>query len=152
MRAARLAAARQGRHGLQVMTFEQAVVRLAGGFNQAIDTETLRTTIQAVIPTTDLGELENIKALPGMVSAAMDTLRKVWTAGLDLRNRARKFPRLEAIARLEAAVVAQLPTSMLRPVDLLSAAIARLPHAKAVLGPKRYRATYWAGRPVGKPR
>jgi hypothetical protein len=117
------------------MTFEQAAVRLAGGFNQAIDTETLRTTIQAVLPTTDLGELESIKALPGMVSAAMDTLRKVWNAGLDLRNRARKFRRLEAIARLEAAVVAQLPTSMLRPVDLLSAAIARLPHAKAVLGP-----------------
>ena len=48
------------------MTFEQAAVRLAGGFNQAIDTETLRATIQAVLPTTNLGELESIKALPGM--------------------------------------------------------------------------------------
>ena len=135
MRAARLVAARQGRHGLQVMTFEQAAVRLAGGFNQAIDTETLRTTLQAVLPKTDLGELESIKALPGMVSAAMDTLRKVWNAGLDLRDRAPTSPRLEAIARLEAAVIAQLPTSMLRPADLLAAAVAHLPHAKAVLGP-----------------
>ena len=135
MRAARLAAARQARHGLQVMTFEQAAVRLAGGFNQAIDTETLRTTIQAVLPTTDLGELESIKALPGMVSAAMDTLRKVWNAGLDLRDRAPNPSRLQAIARLEAAVIARLPTSMLRPVDLLSAAVAHLLHAKAVLGP-----------------
>jgi hypothetical protein len=135
MRAARLASAREGRHGLQVMTFEQAAVRLAGGFNQAIDTEILRATIQAVLPTTNLGELESIKALPGMVSAAMDTLRKVWNAGLDLRDGAPKSPRLEAIARLEAAVIAQLPINMLRPVDLLTAAVAHLPHAKAVLGP-----------------
>ena len=63
MRSARLAAARDGRHGLQVMTFEQAAVRLAGGFLQAIDTEPLRSTLQTVLPTTDLGELEHIKLL-----------------------------------------------------------------------------------------
>jgi len=136
MRTARLDAARDGRHGLQVMTFEQAAVRLAGGFSQAIDTETLRTAIQSVLPTTDLGELESIKWLPGMVAAAMDTLRKVWNAGLDLTDRAfSAAPRLEAIARLEAAVIAQLPAGMLRPGDLLAAAMAHLPHAKAVLGP-----------------
>lgn len=32
MREGRLAAAHDGRHGLQVMSFEQAAVRLAGGF------------------------------------------------------------------------------------------------------------------------
>jgi hypothetical protein len=31
MREGRLAAARSGRHGLQIMSFEQAAVRLAGG-------------------------------------------------------------------------------------------------------------------------
>lgn len=134
MRAARLAAARRGRHGLQVMTFEQAAVRLAGGFNQAIDTETLRATIQAVLPTTDLGELESIKALPGMVAAAMDTLRKVWNARLDLASRVPASPRLEAISRLEAAVIAQIPAGMLRPADIVTAASTRLNHAAAVLG------------------
>lgn len=134
MRAARLAAARRGRHGLQVMTFEQAAVRLAGGFNQAIDAETLRTTIQAVLPTTDLGELESIKALPGMVAAAMDTLRKVWSAGLDLASRIPVSPRLEAISRLEAAVITQIPAGTLRPADIVTAASARLNHAASILG------------------
>ena len=32
-------------------------------------------------------------------------------------------------------MIAQLPISLLRPVDLLTAAVAHLPHTKAVLGP-----------------
>ena len=69
-RKARLAAARNGRHGLQIMSFEQAAVRLAGGFARPIDDESLRAAIQAVLPATPMGELESIKALPGMIDAA----------------------------------------------------------------------------------
>ena len=42
MRESRLAAGRAGRHGLQIMSFEQAAVRLAGGYVRPIDDESLR--------------------------------------------------------------------------------------------------------------
>ena len=45
MRESRLAAGRDGRHGLQIMSFEQAAVRLAGGFARPIDDESLRDEI-----------------------------------------------------------------------------------------------------------
>lgn len=135
MRERRLAAARAGRHGLQVMSFEQAAVRLAGGFVRPIDDESLRAAIQAVLTTTPMGELEGIKSLPGMIDAAADTLHKAWRAGINLAARADEHPRLEAIARLEAAVLAQLPAGVIRPIDIVAAATSRIAHAPAVLGP-----------------
>ena len=135
MRESRLAAGRDGRHGLQIMSFERAAVRLAGGFARPIDDESLRAAIQAALPTTPMGELESIKALPGMIDAAADTLHKAWRAGIDLAARAADHPRLAAIARLEAAVLDQLPPGMMRPLDIVTAATARIGHATAVLGP-----------------
>ncbi|MDP3593566.1 PD-(D/E)XK nuclease family protein [Phenylobacterium sp.] len=135
MRELRLAAARERQHGLQIMSFEQLAVRLAGGFARPIDDESLRAAIQAVLPSTPLGELENIKLLPGMVDASADTIHKAWRAGIDLAARAGDHPRLDSIARLETAVLAQLPPGMMRPADLVAAASLRLGHAKAVLGP-----------------
>ena len=135
MRESRLAASRDSRHGLQVLSFEQAAVRLAGGFVRPIDDESLRAAIQAALPITPMGELESIKALPGMIDAAADTLHKVWRAGIDLVAREADHPRLAAIARLEAAVLDQLPPGMKRPMDIVAAATARIGHAPAVLGP-----------------
>jgi hypothetical protein len=134
MREGRLTAARNGRHGLQVMSFEQAAVRLAGGFARPIDDESLRAAIQVVLSTTSMGELEGIKDLPGMIDAAADTLHKAWRAGINLAARATDHPRLVAIARLEAAVLDQLPCGMMRPLDIVAAATARIGHASAVLG------------------
>lgn len=135
MRERRLAAARERRHGCQIMSFEQAAVRLAGGFTRPIDIESLRTGIQKVLPATPMGELESIKLLPGMIAAAADTLHKAWRAGMDLAARAAGHPRLDAMARLEAAVLAQLPLGMMRPVDIVAAATGRIAHAPAILGP-----------------
>jgi hypothetical protein len=135
MQESRLAAARDRRHGLQIMSFEQAAVRLAGGFVRPIDDESLRAAIQAALPATPMGELESIKALPGMIDAAADTLHKAWRAGIDLTARAADHPRLGAIAGLEAAVLDQLPSGMMRPLDIVAAATARIGHAPAVLGP-----------------
>lgn len=134
MREGRLAAARSGRHGLQIMSFEQAAVRLAGGFARPIDDESLRAAIQVALPATPMGELESIKTLPGMIDAAADTLHKAWRAGIDLAARAPNHPRLDAIARLEASVLDQLPLGMMRPVDIVAAASSRLAHAPTVLG------------------
>ena len=65
------------------MTFEQLVARLAGGFAQPVDNESLRAAIQEALPVTPLGELDSIKLLPGMVDAAADTLHKAWRAAID---------------------------------------------------------------------
>lgn len=134
MREGRLSAARNRRHGVHVVSFEQAAVRLAGVFFRPIDDESLRAAIQVVLPTTPMGELESIKALPGMIDAAADTLYKAWRAGIDLAGRSADHPRLDAIARLEAAVLDKLPPGMMRPVDIVAAAIDRIGHAPAVLG------------------
>ncbi len=48
MRELRLNAARHREHGLQIMSFEQLAVRLAGGFAKPIDDESLRAAIQSV--------------------------------------------------------------------------------------------------------
>ena len=135
MRELRLEAARKRRHGLQVMTFEQLAARLAGGLTQPVDDDALREAIAAVLPETALGELDAIKALPGMVGAVADTLRKAWRAGLDLEARAGEHPRLRSIASLEHAVLDELPPSMMRPADLVAAGRARLDHAAALFGP-----------------
>ena len=135
MRELRLDAARERRHGLQIMTFEQLAARLAGGLTQPVDDEALRAAIQATLPETALGELDAIKGFPGMVGAAVDTLRKAWRAGIDLQTRAGDHPRLRSIAALEAAVVEALPPAMMRPGDLVATALQRIDHAEALLGP-----------------
>ena len=49
MRELRLAAARERRHGLQIMTFEQLAARLAGGMTRPVDDETLRSVVQQAL-------------------------------------------------------------------------------------------------------
>lgn len=134
MRELRLAAARQRNHGLQIMTFEQLAARLAGGLSRPVDDETLRATIQAVLPDVALGELDSLKSLPGMVGAATDTLRKAWRAGIDLQARRGEHPRIASVASLEEAVLAALPPAMMRPVDLVAASLQRLDHVAALFG------------------
>ena len=135
MREVRLTAARGKQHGHQVMTFEQLAARLAGGFSQPVDDETLRAAVQDVLPRTALGELDGIKMLPGMVGATVDTLLKTWRAGIDLRERAADHPRLQSIAKIEEAVLTVLPPSMMRPSDLVTTALSRIEHARALFGP-----------------
>lgn len=131
----RLNAARKSLHGVQIMSFEQLAARLAGGFARPIDDESLRNSIRAVLPTTALGQLESIKGLPGMVDAAAGTLKKAWRAGIDLSKRAGEHGRLDSLARLEAAVLTQLPPGTMRPTDLAARALTRIANAKSVLGP-----------------
>src|SRR3546814_1175142 len=100
MRERRLAAARAGHHGLQVMSFEQAAVRLAGGFVRPIDDDSLRAAIQVVLPATPMGELESIKSLPGKIDAAANALHKAWRAGIDLASRVAEHTPLDATARV----------------------------------------------------
>ena len=130
----RFEAARTRNHGLQIMSFEQAAVRLAGGFSRPIGFDDLSIAIKEVLPETPLGELEKIKALPGMVSSAATTLRKVWRAGINLKERASDHTRLKALYDLECAVLEQLPNFMLRPEDIVQRARKRLEFAPKILG------------------
>ena len=100
---ARVDAARAGAHGIQILTMGQMAARLAGGFLAPIDSECLRDAVREALPETDLGELESIKTLPGMVRAAVSTLDKVWRADIDLSSSS--HPRLKALAALEDNVL-----------------------------------------------
>ncbi|MGC9954515.1 MAG: PD-(D/E)XK nuclease family protein [Rhizomicrobium sp.] len=132
------AAAVKRQHGLQAIAIEHLAARLAGGFLQPIDSDSLKEAIGKAIAV-DLGEFNKIKTLPGFSRAAATTLAKAWAAGL-------KFPefadtpdalvraRIEAVIRLEAHALERLPPSMRRPADLVDLAVQRLHHAKALFG------------------
>jgi hypothetical protein len=130
---ARVEAARAGAHGIQILTMGQMAARLAGGFLAPIDPDCLRDAVREALPETNLGELENIKPLPGMVRAAVSTLDKVWRADINLSSSS--HPRLQALAALERNVLRRLPPSMKKPKALVDLARARIAHAPAVLGP-----------------
>lgn len=129
-----LEAARSGETGLQLMSFEQLAARLAGGFSSGVDNKALRDAIRKVLPVTDLGELDPIKALPGMIPAAAETLQKVWRADIDLASYSPRHDRIDSIAVLEKAALAQLPPMMRRPADLVVKAMEKLHLAKTILG------------------
>ncbi|MDE0388286.1 MAG: hypothetical protein OXI75_06285 [Rhodospirillales bacterium] len=63
MRELQLKAARERRHGLQIMTFKLLATRLAGGLVRPVDGDALREAIMVVLPETALGELDGIKGL-----------------------------------------------------------------------------------------
>ena len=130
----RVAAARAGDCGLQIMTMDHLAARLAGGFIRPIDPEMLHQAVKSAIAETALGELERIKSLPGMVRAVVDTLGKVWRAGIDLKTRSEQ-PRLRALAVLERAALSKLPPAMKPSGALVDAALGRVRHAATVIGP-----------------
>ena len=130
---ARVEAARTRCNGLQIMTMGQLAARLAGGFLQPIDPDTLRDAVREALGAVDLGELEPIKNLPGMTRAAVSTLDKLWRAGIELSDET--HPRLRAIRKLEMEVLRRLPASMKRPKELVDLACDRMHYAEIVLGP-----------------
>lgn len=134
MRAAVLDAARRGDNGLRICSFEQLAARAAGGFVRPIDSEALLSAVREALATTFLGELDEIKALPGMARAAAETLRKAWRAGIDLQARAGTHPRIASLALLEAAVVKRLPAAMHRPGDIVTAAMKNIHFAPSIFG------------------
>ena len=130
---ARVQAALAGNNGTQILTMGQLAARLAGGLLRPIDPDDLKIAVRESLANVQLGELEPIKDLPGMVRAAAGTLEKVWSAGIDLSRRT--HPRLAALHQLEQEVLRRLPACIKRPQDLVERAGARIRFAKPVLGP-----------------
>ena len=136
---ARFQAVEQEALGRQIVTPAQLAARLGGGFGGPIPAPVLQRCVSAVLadPRVDMGDLEQIRDLPGMVRALTTTLRRVWAANLDLQARAEAGgdPRLAALRRVEQAVGRLLPPAQFTPGELVQRAIARVANAPAVLGP-----------------
>jgi PD-(D/E)XK nuclease superfamily protein len=132
-KAARVDAARASAHGRKILTMDQLAARLAGGFFQPIEIDALQDAVRDALGAINLGELERIKNLPGMVRAAIGTLQKVWRAGLDLASHPEQ-PRLKALRCLEQETIRRLPAVMKRPSELVELARARIHLAPAVFG------------------
>ena len=135
----RTQAAIEGEQGLLVLTLEQLVARLAGGFLQSIDADTLKAAVKAAVAE-PLGEFDNIKALPGFQRAAAASLSNLWTAGLNLGEEEATASdetvklRLASLAVLEREVLSRLPNKQVRPRDLVAAASQRVGHARSIFG------------------
>jgi hypothetical protein len=137
-RQVRGAAAVKRQHGLQAIAMEHLAARLAGGFLQPIDSNSLKQAIGEAIAL-DLGEFNEIKTLPGFPRAAAATLEKAWAAGLNFTELCNATDalvrsRIDAVARLEARALERLPPSMRRPADLVDLALQHLQHAKPLFG------------------
>jgi len=129
----RVHAARRAENGTQILTMGQLAGRLAGGFLRPIDPAALGDAVRESLASVDLGELEPIKNLPGMVRAAVGTLDKIWHAGIDLSDGT--HPRRQALRALEQEVLSRLPPAMMRPRELVERACARIGYARKVIGP-----------------
>src|ERR1700737_2410694 len=70
----RLAAARAGQSGLQILSLPQLATRLAGGFAHAITAEVLEPAIQLALREGDFSELDRVRELPGITRAVARSL------------------------------------------------------------------------------
>ena len=141
----RFEAAGAGEIGLQILNLPQLAARLSGGFHQPAAPEVLEPAIQGALNEKGFREIERVIELPGITRAVARTLQKVWNADIDLEATAAKggAPRLRDLAVIESRVRAQLPTATLLPRDLRAAALARIDHAPALLGPLRIENISW---------
>lgn len=130
----RIAAARRGELGVQIVTLPFLAARLVGGFTRPARSQDLDLAIRAALDAGGFAELESIRELPGMARSVAWTLTKVWQADLSLADRAGRSARLADLAVVEQRVRANLPAGVLTPCDLRDRALERLPHAAAVLG------------------
>lgn len=135
----RTQAAMDGDQGARLLTMEQLVARLAGGFLRPVDPDALKTAVAEAI-SEPLGELDGIKLLPGFQRAAAASLSKAWRAGLKLDEEAAAATseaagtRLDSLALLEREVLSRLPANQLRPRELVAAAARRAVHASSIFG------------------
>ena len=138
-RSHRTKAAIDREQGLLIVTIEQLVARLAGGFLQSINPDALKVAVAAAVAE-PLGELDGIKVLPGFQRAAAASLSKAWSAGLRLDKEAAAATdetaeaRIRSLAILEKEVLSRLPSSQIRPRDLVAAAAKPVSHARSIFG------------------
>src|SRR5262245_31330112 len=70
----RVAAARAGESGLQILNLPQLAARLVGGFVRPIAQEILQPLIQTALAETDFKEIEPVSELPSAIPASVRPL------------------------------------------------------------------------------
>ncbi|MDX8454908.1 PD-(D/E)XK nuclease family protein [Mesorhizobium sp. VK9D] len=131
----RVAAAQAGDHGLDVTTVPLLAARLAGGFSRPADHATLVPIVSQALAETTFEELEMVKARPGMARAVLASLDRVWAADIRLGGPLNPSARLRDLGHIESFLREHLPIGALLPGDLRDRALARIVHARAVVGP-----------------
>lgn len=130
----RLEAARACALGLEILTLPLLAARLAGGFCSLVNRELLAAAIAAALDSGDFEDIEDVRNLPGMVRAVMQTLDRVWAADLDLDALAKTSPRLSDLALIQRRVRGALPVGAMLPQDLRDTALSRIQFAPSVFG------------------
>jgi len=134
MRMRRLAAAREGGIGREILTLPLVAARLAGGFIAPVATDVLYPAIQTALAAGGFQDLDRVASLPGMPRAVLQSLDAAWRADIDLSSLPLHVPRFVDLHLLETRIRAGLPPSRMLPRDLRDAALARVPLAKSLFG------------------
>jgi hypothetical protein len=131
----RIDAARRGEAGVQILSLPQLAARLAGGFIRPARSQDIDPAIRVALDAGGFAELERVRELPGTTRSVAWTLAKVWQADLALDHPAKGGARLADLGEIERRVRANLAAGVLTPRDLRDAALKRVAHAPATLGP-----------------
>jgi hypothetical protein len=97
----RVDAARAGDIGLEILTIPLLAGRLAGGFCRLADREVLAPAIAAALESGGFKDVSEVRSLPGMVRAVIQTLNRIWASDLDLDTLARTSSRLWDLALIQ---------------------------------------------------
>jgi hypothetical protein len=135
MRMQRLAAAREGRIGREILTLPLVAARLAGGFIAPVATDILYPAIQAALAAGGFQDLGRVSSLPGMPRAVLGSLDAAWRADIDLSSLPLHIRRFADLHLIETRIRERLPPSRRLPRDLRDAALEGVSLAKALLGP-----------------
>lgn len=134
LRSQRLAAAREGAIGRDILTFPLLAARLAGGFLSPVGTDVLFPAIQGALADGGFQDVASVAGLPGMPRAVLQSLDAIWRADIDLSSLPNRSSRLADLHLIEARIRQSLPIARMLPRDLRSAAIERASQAKTLLG------------------
>jgi hypothetical protein len=135
LRGQRLAAAREGAIGRDILTLPLLAARLAGGFIAPVGTDVLFPSIQAALAAGKFRDIGSVAALPGMPRAVLQSLDAAWRADIDLASLPKDIARLADLDLIEARIRQGLPSARMLPRDLREAAMGRAAQAKVLLGP-----------------
>lgn len=135
LRMQRLAAARQGRIGREILTLPLVAAHLTGGFVAPVTTDVLYPAIQAALAAGGFKELDSVSSLPGMPRAVLQALDALWRANIDVSSLPQNVGRFADLRLLETRIRKLLPASRRLPHDLCHAAMSRASRSKVLLGP-----------------
>ena len=104
LRSQRLAAAREGAIGRDILTLPLLAARLAGGFIAPVGTDVLFPAIQGALADGEFQDIASVAGLPGMPRAVLHSLDAAWRADIDLSSLPKDIGRLADLDLIEARI------------------------------------------------